>query len=175
MELQAFRAPFTTVFAVERCFVVRIPLLKFRAPLLCFLYALPGMAGIPFLFVVLTLVAFQILFPAFSRLLESPLWSGIVSAFAVGFVPDSHIWHCIFLLQFIIFCPTDMFLLIAFRWFKTQSSLGDRYVTYRYKVDFLCIRRIDGKVFDLSSIVSSRWFSPKGIRAAYPIPVLVWR
>jgi len=90
MELQAFGTPLTTVLTVERCFVVHIPLLKFRTPTLCFLYALLCMAGILFLFMVFALVPLQVLFPSFTRLLKSPLWSGIISTFAVGFMPGSH-------------------------------------------------------------------------------------
>ena len=93
MKLQTFRTPFPAVLTVKCSFVARVPLLEFRTPILCFLYALLLMIRIPFLFVVLALVPLQILFPTLPRLLKSPLRSRIISTSAVSLVlcfPDRH-------------------------------------------------------------------------------------
>src|SRR5713101_8132631 len=90
MELQALRAPLSAVLAVKRCFVLRIPLLEFRSPVLCFLYAFLLMTRIPFLPVVLALVTLQVLFPTLTRLLKSPLRLKIISDFAISLVLRFH-------------------------------------------------------------------------------------
>lgn len=74
------------------------------------------MTGIPFLFVVFALVALQVLFPRFTRLLKSPFRSGIVSSFAIGFMASLHEQRGAFLLQFVILCPPYILLLIVVCW-----------------------------------------------------------
>jgi len=90
MELQALRAPLSAVLAMKRCLVFRIPLLEFCSSVLRFLYTFLLMTRIPFLSVVLTLVTLQVLFPTLTRLLESPLRSGIISTSTIGLILCFH-------------------------------------------------------------------------------------
>ena len=61
-----------------------------RSSFLSFLYAFLLMTRIPFLPVVFALVTLQVLFPTLTRLLKSPLGSGIISTFAISLVLCFH-------------------------------------------------------------------------------------
>ena len=55
-------------------------------------------------------------------------------------------------LYFIIFRPSNTFLLIIFRWIQSQPCFSSRHIIHRYEVYFSRIWRINSKIISLASI-----------------------